>query len=121
MNDQPTIEQLDRASLIRLVLSLQEQVKQLQEELDRLLKSGTRQQRRSFGGGSSPAKRAGRRSGEGTFRHRDAPDAESYTSLEQVELEPKECPRCQGSLVADGYETVTTTDLPKQLNLEVRA
>ena len=121
MRDQQTIEELDRASLIKLVLALREQNQQLQEQLDRLLKSGSRQQRRSSGGRSSPPKRPGRRSGEGTFRHRDAPDPQSYTSLEQVEIDQQSCPRCQGVLVADGYETVTMTDLPKQLTPEIRA
>ncbi|MGE3800728.1 MAG: hypothetical protein AB7H80_06875 [Candidatus Kapaibacterium sp.] len=50
---------------------MQEQNQELQEELDRLLKSGTRQQRRCSSGGSSARKRAGRRSGQVWFRHRD--------------------------------------------------
>ena len=58
-------------------------------------------------------KKSGRKPGEGLFRHRAAPAAETYSAPPlSVPVEQRACPRCGGALAAEGEEVVTMTDLP---------
>jgi transposase len=66
-------------------------------------------------------KRAGRKAGQGVFRHREAPEAALLTEPPtEVPVLAAACPRCGGTLVADGEELASVTDLPERPQPVVR-
>lgn len=56
-------------------------------------------------------KRPGRKSGQGPFSRRGPPQAPG--PVEDAGVSETSCPSCGGELESDGYETVSTTDLPQ--------
>ncbi len=108
--------------LEQLVLSLREQLGEALAEIERLKRSGKRQAT-PFSTGTRVAqpKKPGRKRGQGPFRHRAAPPPETFTQEWQAQVEEATCPECSGALQPDGQETVTTTDLPAEIRLEVTA
>jgi hypothetical protein len=130
MLDRATIEKLDREALIELVLKLDAQVDALtarvaalELQIEELSRRGKRQATPfSKGEGKADPKPPGRKPGKGPFHHRSAPDPESYSQPPiDVPVTEKSCPDCGGSLVADGEELVTTTEIPPMPKPEVTA
>ena len=138
-----TIEKLDRSGLIDLLLSQQQQIdalvaqnrelqvqnRELQTQVESLRRRLDDRSHFTRGAGSSRSssskeadtKRPGRKPGEGTFSRRGAPDPSSYTTHQHIERSDRRCPQCAGTLLNEGYETVTITDLPEPVLPEVHA
>ena len=126
MLSRETIESLNRSALIEVILQQQEQFatgatlvtqqKQIDQLLGRSSRSERRKQKKRDGDG-----KPGRKKGEGPFSRRSSPPPEDYTTQERVAVKETACPECSGALQADGYETVTTTDIPRQQKPIVKA
>jgi transposase len=58
-------------------------------------------------------KKPGRKAGEGVFSRRGPPTTDG--PVEDAPVSVTSCPDCGGELEPDGYETVSTTDLPQEL------
>lgn len=74
----------------------------------------------SKGAGKPDPKKAGRKRGEGPFRRREAPEGASPAQALEVPVEQVNC-ACGGALAADGYEFVTTVDIPPLPQPEVKS
>lgn len=126
----------DTLRLRREVARLQQQVAQLQQQVaeltaklasaqaenERLQRAGRRQATPFSKGTTAPKpKRPGRKRGKGPFMHRAAPPAEAITQEVHVGVETAECATCGGALTPTGVDTVTVTDLPPVVRLEVTA
>ena len=72
----------------------------------------------SKGQGKPNPKKAGRKPGEGPFRRREAPEG-ALTGAVEVPVEPATC-ECGGEFEADGYEFVSTTEVPPIPEPEVK-
>lgn len=104
------------------IARLEEQLGAALAEIERLKRSGKRQATPFSTGTRKPKpKTPGRKPGQGPFRRREAPAPESYTHQLHVPVEAEACQGCGGALAPDGVETVTTTDLPPVIRLEVTA
>ncbi|HEU5117227.1 MAG TPA: IS66 family transposase [Isosphaeraceae bacterium] len=106
-------EQWDRPELIGLVRTLDQEITNLQcdnaalqKELERL------KGRPPKPPGKTSKKRPGRKPGQGNFTRRKPPP-EPSGPVEEAQVEERRCPDCGGGLVPDGFEEVTTTDLPE--------
>lgn len=121
MSTEQDIQAMERVELVELCLSLQGQVLQLsglveglRQENEALRRAGHRQAA-PFSKGThveNPGK-PGRKKGEGTFTYRTAPPEESLTEpVIDVPVTEPVCPTCGGTLVAEGEEMATITDLP---------
>lgn len=64
-------------------------------------------------------RRAGRKTGQGNFGRRAAPQEREMTQVEQVELALEVC-GCGGELEDLGFEMVSVTDLPQRPKVEVK-
>lgn len=133
------IENLDHSGLIDLLLSQQQRIeelvtqnRELQAEVESLRRRVDDRNHFTRGSGSAGSSsrrdgqkkkpgRPGRKPGEGNFSRRQAPDPSTYTTHQTVERADRSCPKCDGTLVADGFETVTLTDLPTPVMPEVHA
>lgn len=112
----------EAAALLAAVAELREQLAAALAEIDRLKRSGKRQATPfSKGSGVAKPKKPGRKRGEGLFRRREAPAPESYTEQIPVPVTRTDCPGCGGALVPGKTETVTRTDLPPAVRLDVTA
>jgi transposase len=102
------------AALERRTAELEQLIATLRAENERLRRSQKRQAA-PFSKETPVAhpRRAGRKPGQGVFRHREAPDA-AVPSEPPVLVPVREqiCPRCGGELVADREERASVTDLP---------
>lgn len=85
----------------------------MQKQIEQLLAKSSRSERRKQKKRDGDGK-PGRKKGEGPFSRRSSPPPDEYTTEERVEVKEASCPDCSGKLEADGYETVTTTDIPPQ-------
>ena len=110
------------ADVSRQVAELTEKLAAALAEIERLKRSGKRQAA-PFSKESRVAKpkKPGRKRGQGPFTRRLAPPPESYTREVPVPVTETACPDCRGTLVPEGIETVTRTDLPPPPPLEVTA
>ncbi len=120
MLSRETIESLDRTALIEVILQQQEQIARLQKQIEQLLGKSSRSERRKQKKQDGDGK-PGRKKGEGRFGRRSAPEPDEYTTEERVEVKEASCPECSGKLEADGYETMTTTDIPPQQQPIIKA
>lgn len=127
----PSYETLaaENAELHQQVARLEQQVADQGEklaaalaEIERLRRSGKRQATPfSKGTRKEHRKKPGRKPGQGNFTRRQAPPPESYTREVPVPVTATACPDCGGALIPEGVETVTRTDLPPVVKLEVTA
>lgn len=74
----------------------------------------------SKGQGKPDPKKPGRKPGEGSFRRREAPEGVSPEQALELPVEQVTC-ACGGTLEADGYEFVTTVDIPPMPQPEVKS
>lgn len=101
--------------------ALEEQLAAALAEIDRLKRSGKRQATPfSTGKRTSQPKKPGRKRGQGHFSRRPAPPPEHVTQEQHVPVTDPHCP-CGGRLEPVCVETVTTTDLPPTVKLDVTA
>lgn len=112
----------ENAFLRQQVADLKEQLAAALAEIERLKRSGKRQATPfSKGERTAQPKRPGRKRGEGSFRRREAPAPERYTWEVVVPVEEQCCRDCGGALEPAGVETVTCTEVPPAVRLEVTA
>lgn len=110
------------AALTAQVADLTTRLEAALAEIDRLKRSGKRQATPfSKGKGTATPKKPGRKKGQGKFTRRSAPSPESYTREVSVSVAETTCPDCGEGLLPEGVETVTRTDLPPVLRLDVHA
>lgn len=110
------------AAQVARVATLEGQLAAALAEIDRLKRSGKRQATPfSTGQRQAKPKKPGRKPGQGNFTRRPAPPPESYTAEVSVPVAGEHCPACDGPLEPRGVETVTKTDLPPVVRLEVTA
>lgn len=111
------LESLNRDELIRIILDQQQIIEQLRREIDELRRRGGAA---PFSKGTRKAepKTPGRKPGQGYFRFRSAPEADTKTV--EVPIAVVCCPDCGGTLGQAKREIVTTTDIPAQPQPEVR-
>lgn len=64
-------------------------------------------------------KQPGRKTGEGNFENRQAPDEAQMGQIEEVELKDEMC-SCGGLLAEGEFELVSVTDIPVKAALEIR-
>jgi transposase len=102
---------------------LQEKLATALAEIERLKRQGKRQATPfSTGKRTAKPKKPGRKRGQGHFTRRPAPPPETITQEIRVPLTAAACPTCAGGpLFPDRVETVTVTDLPRAMPLDVRA
>lgn len=120
----PTYEDLaaENARLRQALAELREQLAAALAEIDRLKRAGKRQATPfSKGGAGAKPQRPGRKRGQGQFRRRAAPTPASYTRQVCVPVLLADCPGCGGALIPGNTETVTRTDLPAVVQLDVTA
>lgn len=88
------------------------EVERLKEALEAALRGGKRQAT-PFSKGERVAnpKPPGRKPGQGTFRHREAPPDGLPTVVVEATV-PSACPQCGGPLTEEEVEWPSTTDLP---------
>lgn len=111
----------ENAQLRQELAELREQLAAALAEIDRLKRSGKRQAAPfSTGQRISRPKKPGRKRGQGHFARRPAPPPESVTQEHQVLVAEAACP-CGGAWEPEGVETVTTTDLPPAVQLDITA
>ena len=127
---------LSRDELLRLLIAQQQHlaeqeqqivqltamVEGLQAEVERLKREGQRPAA-PFSKGTRVAvpKKPGRKSGEGLFRSRAAPEPALLTAPPiEVPLTLRACPACGGRLAADGVELASETDIPAVVRPQVR-
>jgi transposase len=103
LSPEASLEDLSREELIALI-------RRLQEEIERLKRSGQRSAAPfSKGEPKRDPKPPGRKPGQGYFRFRTAPE---QTPQEVITAEvPAQCPACGGRLDRVGEEWATTTDV----------
>ncbi len=128
--DPPVTEPLSVEALVAELLALRKEVAELRRklvaaeaEIESLKRSGKRQAT-PFSKGERVArpKTPGRKKGQGgRFCRRLAPPPDSYTREVSVPVTQPCCPRCAGPLSPDRTETVTTTELPAFVPLDVYA
>lgn len=107
-----TLEPLDREELIRLIYKLADRNKALEAEVAELRRRNARSAAPFSKNKPKPnPKKPGRKAGEGTYKHREAP--EPTEPEEKAPVSEKECDQCGGKLEPDGTETVTRTYLPR--------
>lgn len=107
------VRSLDRESLIEKLLEALEKIKALEAEIAELKRARHRQSAPfSKGKRKQTPSKPGRRAGQGRFTNRGKP--ESDRPAEDVEVSHSGCPEpgCDGKLEADGYEEVSTQDVP---------
>ena len=114
------LTQLSRDELIRIIREQQRQLERLQSELERLKR---RASAAPFSKGTRKKKprRAGRKAGQGHFRHREAPTTGMPAEATRVPVSETCCPFCGGPLGERDEELVTTTDIPPTPPPEVQA
>jgi transposase len=120
----PSYEEVVAANdrLRQRLVELEARLEAALAEIERLKRSGKRQATPfSTGKRTAQPKKPGRKPGEGPFRRREAPAPENVTHEVPVPLPDEPCPDCGGSVLRDGRETVTVTDLPPVVRLEVTA
>ena len=109
------LNSLSRDDLIRLILELQRQNEQLRKQVEEL--------QRKAKGSAAPfskgkrkqnPKRPGRKVGQGEFKNRSAPPANSSTPRIEVPVQETKCPFCGGQLDREEPEEVSLTDLPPE-------
>lgn len=110
--------ELSREDVVRLNLRLQARISQLEarlEELERRPPGGARPFSR--GVRKPNPQKPGRKPGQGSFCRREPPPEHLVTSDETVDIPFVACPdpNCAGTLQPDGYDLVTTTDLPEKI------
>ena len=123
-SEKPSYEAIaaENASLRQEVSQLRVQLTAALAEIDRLKRSGKRQATPfSKPERAAQPKKPGRKRGQGPFTRRQAPAPETYTREVQVPVTETSCADCGGALAAAAVETVTTTDLPAVVTLEVTA
>jgi transposase len=122
--EHPTSEVLvaENARLRQQVAQLSEQLAAALAEIERLKRQGKRQAA-PFSRGERVAKpkKPGRKRGQGPFTRRQAPSPASYTREVHATVTETACPDCGGDLAPDQVETVTVTDLPAAIPLNVTA
>lgn len=104
------------------VVALQERVVALQDEVEDLKRSGKRQAA-PFSKGTRVAKprKPGRKPGQGTFKHREAPAPEDLSEPPiDVPTAEAECPRCGGELDEGRVEEASVVDVPEVVKPRVR-
>lgn len=123
MNLNPDPAQLSFEQLLELVRQLSAENARLHTRIEELQRKNARSAAPfSKNKRKKDPKRPGRKAGQGTFRNRQAPPEESYTSpLEDVPVQENACPDCGGELADAGTEVVTNTELPPAPKPEVKA
>lgn len=126
---QPSYEQLvaENADLRRQVADLTTQLAVALERLQAAEAEIVELKRRgsgsatpfSKGAGKPDPKKSGRKRGEGPFRRREVPEEALAGPAIEVPVEQVTC-ACGGELEADGFELVSTTDLPPMPAPEIR-
>ena len=120
MNQSSDPDQLSQAQLLDLVRQLvaenqqlRQQNQDLRQEIERLKRGQAPLTPFAKKDRKAHPQRAGRKVGQGCFRHRQAPDAQAYSQPPiAVTVKQTQCPACGGRLVPDRQEIVTRTDLP---------
>ena len=109
------LAKLDRDALIALVLKLL-------AEVEALKRSGKRQAAPfSKGTRVKDPKPPGRKPGQGLFKRRDAPAAETFSGPPiDVPIVESACPDCGGELGAERVEEASVVDLPEVVRPRVR-
>lgn len=126
---QPSYEQLaaENAELRRQVADLTaqltvvlERLKVAEAEIAELKRRGSGPATPfSKGAGKPDPKKPGRKPGEGPFRRRELPEGAGAGPAIEVPVESVSC-ECGGPLEADGFELVSTTDIPSIPAPEIR-
>lgn len=111
---------MGKAELIDLVMALEDRyyallkrVEELERRVSRAAAPFSKNKRKM------DARRPGRKTGQGNFEHRAAPEESDLTQVEQVELALEVC-GCGGELEDLGFELVSVTDLPRKPKVEVK-
>jgi transposase len=108
------LEQLDQATLIKMLLEAHAEIARLKERLEKLerekYKSAapfSRNQPKQHPG------KPGRKPGVGTFKYRTAPSPEEITKIVQVTLKQNVCDACGNLLEPTGFRFAWITELPE--------
>lgn len=118
---QPTYEQLlaNVAELTAQLAAALDRLKAAEAELAELKRKGSGPATPFSKGIKNPnPKSPGRKPGQGPFRRREAPEGE-LSGATEVPVKQVAC-ECGGELEADGFEFVTTTDVPPMPEPEVK-
>lgn len=106
-------DSLDRPELIRLIRELRRQNEQLRKPIEELRRKEHRSAAPfSKGKRKENPKAPGRKPGEGDFRRRSKPAANSSNPPVDVPVRQTKCAFCGGRLEAEGVEEVSVTDIP---------
>ena len=129
-----TLEKMSKSELITLVLAQGEQIlaqgEQLIVQADRIkaLEKRVEELERKNARSAAPfsknkrkmdLQRPGRKTGQGKFESRAAPEGSAMTQIEQVEMAFEVC-GCGGALEDLGVELVSVTDIPQQPKVEIK-
>jgi transposase len=108
------LEQLDQATLIKMLLEAHAEIARLREDLEKLKREKyksaapfSRNQPKEHPG--TP----GRKPGVGTFKYRTAPSPEEITKTVQVPLEQETCAACGSNLEVTGFRFAWVSELPE--------
>ena len=120
--DETDLAALDRDALIALVRKLCAEVQALRVEVENLRRAGKRQAAPfSKGTRVEDPKTPGRKSGQGTFERRRAPDPETLSEPPiEVPVAETACPQCGDGLLADRVQEASIVDLPEVVRPRVR-
>lgn len=113
------LESLSREELIQIILDQHRMIEQLRAEIEQL-KRRAGAAPFSKGTRKPDAKPPGRKPGQGFFRFRNAPEQSSEVKVVDVPVTERCCPDCGGALGRAKREIVSTTDIPAQVQPEVR-
>ncbi len=122
--DNPAYEDLvaENTQLRQRLAELEARLEAALAEIERLKRQGKRQAAPfSTGARVAKPKKPGRKRGQGRFTRRPAPPPENYTTQVPVPVIATACGGCGNALTPVGVETVTMTDLPPQVALEITA
>jgi len=115
-------QQMDREALIEQLRRALEEISRLRSDNDALKKELERLLRQQRGHGQRKKRRAQARppaTGAGPRRGRAEPPLRPDQPCTDVPVDPCTCPHCGGELEDDGWEHVSTTDIPKAPEPEV--
>ena len=108
------LEQLDQATLIKMLLEAHAEIARLKERLEKL----EREKHKS----AAPFSRnqpkqhpgtPGRKPGVGTFKYKSKPNPEEITKIVQVRLEHDTCESCGNLLAPAGFRFAWISELPE--------